>query len=247
MIRNLKSLLNATMALAAVGALSASAAQAHTPAEFHCHVAPCAVTLAPDKPASGEHPSTTAHQVFVVKNSIGESLSFTCNELKGFATASVKTFTTLTFTNLEYQGCKVNGQAMTVRMNGCHYDVTASGTMTVQCPAGKSIEREIVGLGCTLTTGSQGPLGGVKFHNIGSGPGTPSNTHITIETKIPGIVITADKAVGGNCIFNETKTPLTSEFTTGNTTVTGFEDPVGTPADQHNNVRNDIWWTATVA
>jgi hypothetical protein len=243
MIRNLKVLLSAALALAAVGAFSASAAQAHTPAEFHCHVAPCALTLEPD----GEDPSVLSHHVFVVKNSIGESVSFTCNTLDGFGTSSVKTFTTVTVTNLEYTTCKANGQATNVRMNGCHYDITAAGTVTIQCPAEKSIEIEIVGLGCTATVGSQGPLTGIKFINKGSGPGTPSNTHITLEAKVPGIVTKFDKVAGGSCIFNETKTPITSEYTTGNTTVTGFEDPAGTPADQHNKVRNDIWWTATVA
>jgi hypothetical protein len=242
MIRNLKVLFSTALALAAVGAFSASAAQAHTPAEFHCHVAPCAVTLEPD----GADPSVISHHVFLVKNPTGESLTFTCNTLDGYATSSVKTFTTATVTNLEYTTCHANGQPAIVRANGCHYDITATGTVTIQCGA-KPIEIQILGLGCTATIGSQGPLAGIKFNNIGIGPGTPSNTYMTLEAKVPGIVVTFHKVVGGNCIFNEAHTPLTSEYTTGNTTVTGFEDPAGTAADKHGSTRNDIWWTATVA
>jgi hypothetical protein len=70
MIRNLKILLAAAMALAALEAISASGAQA---AEFHCTVEPCRVTLKPD--GTGK----TAHHVLVVRK--GEaSGSFTCVE-----------------------------------------------------------------------------------------------------------------------------------------------------------------------
>lgn len=240
MIRKLEVLVGAAMALAVVGVFGAGGAQGHTPATFHCHMQPCAYTLEADGTGA------TAHQVYVIKNNVGESLSLTCTELTGYATSSTKTTETLTFTNLVYHGCKANGQPMTVRMNGCHYDITAAGTKTIQCPAGKAIEREIVGTGCIITTGSQGPLAGVKFHNLGATGQIPATTDITIETKIPGIAATLDNAAGGKCFIDETKTPITSEFTTGNLTLTGYNDPAGTP-DQHGNVRVDVWWSATVA
>jgi len=63
--------------------------------------------------------------------------------------------------------------------------------------------------------------------------------------KIPGIAVTLDNAAGGACLIDATKTPITSEYTTGNVTIRGYEDPAGTPADQHNNVKADVWWTAT--
>ena len=243
MIRNLKVLLGAAMVLAAFGAFSASGAQAHTPAEFHCHVEPCAATLEADGTEA------TAHHVFVVKNSIGETVSFTCTKLEGFATSTTKTATSLEFTNLQYTVCKAAGQAVTVRMNGCKYNFTATGTVTITgCEAGKKIEVEIVPTGCIATVKEQGPLTGISFHNIGTTatPPAASNTHETAEAKVPNIAVELDGTTA-KCLIDVTKTPITSEYTTGNTTITGFNDPAGTPADKHGGVRADIWWTATVA
>lgn len=59
MIRNLKVLLAAAMALAAFGAFSASSAQA-VETEFHCEVAPCSFTLKTD-PARGNSASRVRH------------------------------------------------------------------------------------------------------------------------------------------------------------------------------------------
>ena len=243
MIRNLKALLGAAMVLAAFGAFSASGAEAHTPAEFHCHVEPCAYTLEADGSEA------TAHHVFVIKNSVGESLSFTCTKLEGFATSTTKTATSLEFTNLVYTHCTASGQAVSVRMNGCKYNFTAAGTVTITgCSAGKKIEIEIVPTSCIVTVKEQGPLNGISFHNVGTTatPPAASNTHETVEAKVPGISVEVDGTTA-QCLFHVGVTPLTTEYTTGNTTITGFNDPAGTPADQHGGTRADIWWTATVA
>ena len=61
MIRNLKILIAAAMALAAFGATSATSA--HAADEFHCAISPCTLTLQPDGAAG----STTAHHVLVFK------------------------------------------------------------------------------------------------------------------------------------------------------------------------------------
>ena len=232
------------MVLAAVWAFSASVAQAHTPAEFHCHVEPCAYTLAPDGTAA------TSHHVFVVKNSIGESVSFTCELLSGFATSATKTTTTeLMFTNLEYKGCKAAGQTVNTRVNGCKFHFTVNFLFKITgCFGGKKIEVEIVPTGCIATIGEQGPLTGVKYHNIGTTatPPAPSNTHITAEAKVPNIAVTLHGTTPQSGIDVNTP-PFTGEYTTGNTTITGFNDPAGTPADKHGGTRADIWWTGTVA
>ena len=80
MIRNLKVLLLAALAVTALGALTASAAHAHTPAKF---TAPGAgaletTTLTVGKDGTGK----TAHQVFDIFNAAKTaSVSFTCNEV----------------------------------------------------------------------------------------------------------------------------------------------------------------------
>jgi len=244
MIRNLKVLLAAAMALAAIGAFSASVAQAKpSTSKFHCHAEPCAITLAPD----GAVPSATAHQVFVLKNSIGESVSITATQITGYATATTKTTDTLTVTNIEYHHVTANGQPATVAMNGCHYDFRATGTVTngtvqIQCPGENKIHITLPVTGCTVTVGPQGPLNGITYKNIGTTGKAPAETHVTVEAKVPGIAVTLDNAAGGKCLLDETKTPITSEYTTGNTLATGFTDPAGTPADKHSNVRSDVWW-----
>ena len=242
MIRNLKVLLGAAMVLAAFGAVTASVAQAHTPAEFHCHVEPCAATLEADGTEA------TAHHVLAIKNSVGESVSFTCTKLEGIATSATKTPTSVEVTNLVYTHYTVAGQASIIRMNGCKYSYTAVGMVTITgCIAGKKIEMEIVSTGCIMTVKEQ-VVSGIKFHNIGTTatPPAASNTHVTAEAKVPNIGIEWDGTTA-QCLFDVTKTPIVGEYTTGNTTVTGFNDPFGTPADQHGGTRADIWWTATVA
>jgi len=241
MIRNLKILVAAAMTLVAVGAFSATAAQAHPAnARFHCHAEPCAITLAPD----GAVPSATSHLVLVLKNSIGESVSITARQITGYATQTTKTSSTITLTNIAYDTITANGQPAIVDMNGCHYDFAASGTVGIQCAAGKATELTIPSTGCVVTIGTQVGLTGVKYHkNIGVTGKTPAETQVTVEGKIPNINVTLDNAAGGKCLIDETKTPITSEITTSNVLATGYTDPAGTPADQHSNVRSDVWWT----
>jgi hypothetical protein len=86
MIRNLRVLFAAVMVLGVLGA--AGAAQAAEPEPlFHCSVEPCKLKLKPD---TDPEKTKTAHHVFIVKNSGGESISFTCNQLDGTATTSTK-------------------------------------------------------------------------------------------------------------------------------------------------------------
>jgi hypothetical protein len=136
---------------------------------------------------------------------------------------------------------------VTVRTNGCHYDITAAGGLTIQCAAGKSIEIELVETKCILTIGSQGPLNGIGFANEGVTNAVPpqTTTAVTTTAKVSGIAVTLH-GTQAQCLINP-EPPVTGEFTTGNTTVTGFTDPAGTPADSHSKVTTDVWWSATVA
>jgi hypothetical protein len=222
MIRNLKVLLAAAMALGAFGASNASGAQA---AEFHCAVEPCTWTIQPD----GAVPGTKSHQVIVFKNAIGQTVSTTCNQLTGQATAVKKTETTLTFTNLAYDGCSFAGTPYVVRFNGCDYTFTSHGKFGVSCPEGKKIE-EATQAGCIKTIGSFADLAGVTYHNIGTAP----NREITVEMKVANIPVTVD-GTAAQCGFDVTKLPITAEITTANMIFTAEED-------SPESLMVDGWW-----
>jgi hypothetical protein len=222
MIRTLKALLLAAVAVTALGAIWASAvAQAHTPPEFHCDVEPCSITGTPD--GTGK----TAHHVFDVKL-LGQSLPITCNELTFDATQDKKTATTVTATGLVYHGCTFLSAPATVSMNGCHYLLHASTEVTVQCPAGKEITFEAGS--CQVHVPAQGPLKYVHYHNIKPG----SVEEVTVEPTVTGIhgVATLGCPVVGT--FTE------GEYTTGNTIATGEEDKA-------NPAMVNVRWTDTVA
>lgn len=218
MTRNLKVLLAAAVALTAIGAFSASGAQA---AEFHCDpsagTTSCKYTLKPD----GAVPGTTSHHVSVLTNSIGETVSITCNQLEGSGTAA-QTSATLRINNPAYTTCKANGQAATVRMNSCAYNFSAAGTVSIEgCAAGKPIEIEIVETGGIVTVGNQSGLTGVTYHNLGT---TAANTtEVTVSINSPHIPVTTDGNVLIACA------PCTIDYTTGNTIITAESD-VATPA-----------------
>jgi hypothetical protein len=225
MIRNLKVLFAAAMVLGALGAVGASGAQA---AEFHCASAPCKLGLQPDRVVG----SKTAHHVFIVTNSIGESVSFTCDEIVGSATSESKTFTTATVTGLAYNGCRLATDAtktVKVTTNGCDYTITSHGKVGVTCPEGKSIEVEIVALGCIMKIGTFPDLSGIGFHVLNSTP----NREVTVEALVKEIPVTTT-GTKAQCLIDTTKTPLKGDYTTGNTIATAETDPGGTMIDG--------WW-----
>jgi hypothetical protein len=234
MIRNLKVLVAAAMALAAFGAVSASGAQA---AEFHCSVEPCTGVIKPD--GTGK----TSHHVFIVEiPDTSASVSFTCNSLSGGSTTTTKkTFTEVEVGGavgaanaLKYNECTVNGSpGVEVDMNGCKYNFTAAGhvtitgctnaaaqiEITVTTAAGKctfDIPEKVAGVNQTLTT--------VSYHLSGSAP----TREVTVETNVHGIVVNATGTAAA-CQIDPTKT-LTGTYTTGNTLITG-QTSAGVMAD----------------
>jgi len=226
MIRNLKVLVAAAMALAAFGVLNASGAQAA--AEFHCSVEPCVGVLKPDEVVN----TKTSHQVFIIENAEKtESLSFTCGSLSGKAKINTKTSSVVeagSFSALAYSECLVNGgAALTIDMNGCKYNLTAAGTATITgcTSASKSIEATMTG--CTISVPEQGPLGTVSYHNIGTSP----NREVTIQPSIKEIKVTAS-GTQANCGINPQQTLIATQ-TTGNVIVTGQTEP---------GVMADAWW-----
>jgi hypothetical protein len=225
MIRNLKVLLAAAMALGALASVGAPGAQAEP--LFHCSAAPCKLNLKPDETAG----TKTAHHLFIVKNAIGNSVSFTCNQLDGTATSSTTTFTTATVTGLEYAGCTLqsDGSEVKVRTNGCDYTLTSHGKAGVTCPESKKIEVEIAKTGCVMTIGTFSDLEGVTYHNLGSSP----TRQVTVSTLVKGIPTTSDGTTA-QCLIDVTKTPLVGEYTTGNTIAEAQIDAVGN--------QTDGWW-----
>lgn len=250
MIRNLKVLIAAAMALAAFGAFGASGAHA-AEEKFHCSVEPCTLTL--QKDGTG----TTAHQVFVVKGEThagvkGATVSFTCNEITGEATVNTKTSTEATFTNLAYKHggptglCTVAGQEVVkVDMNSCDYKFTSTGGGTtagsvvhVECSkAGDGIELTLEGVACLkvtpLTTTATTAVPGVKYHDANSAPPlktilTAIVSNIVLPAGAVDIVNTENATCKG---FIGLKTIEGATYTTGNTNVIAETHPGGAPAN----------------
>jgi len=230
MIRNLKVLLAAAMALGAFGALSATAHAAEE--KFHCAVEPCAFTIGADGTGA------TAHQVFIVKNKAGETASTTCNGVTGSATTATKTSEFATVVSLVYSTCKINGvTTFNVRMNNCTYTFGSKNGATgasveVKCPESKHIELENTGTKCIFEVTPQ-TLTGAKFHNIGT-PGTTS-TEITVENLIKNIVVEVGPS-GTGCVPKATTgETISAEITTGNAIITGEKDNI-------NKEMVELWW-----
>jgi len=233
MIRNLKILIAAAMALAAFGAISASGAQA---AEGHCSVEPCKITILPD--GTDSPTGKTAHHVFIVKN--GGEVSVTCQTLDGEGTSLTKTFKTIQFGGLEYTNCNCSGGGCDIRMNKCEYHFESPGVaphdakVKVVCPAGKVIEIETTPSNCLITVGPQGPLtGGIKFHDAETG-GVKKEL-ITAESTVSEIEVTIANSAACKGLPLTPGTGKFGTYTTGNVELTG--ETTATPP-----VMGNLWW-----
>lgn len=202
MIRNLKVLIAAAMALAAFGAFGASGAQA---AEFHCSVTPCVLTPNLDGTAKN------SHHVFIVKQ--GEtSVSTTCNQITGDATFEGKTTSSITFTGVAYDVCTVAGAESEVKMNGCDYLFTSNGQVHLICPkvgeVQQKIEIVVKETGCTITVGEQ------TLEGVGYKTASPA---VTLSTNVLNIAATVANDKCTTIKLNPGA--ATGEYTTGNTLV----------------------------
>ncbi len=237
MIGKLRVLGLAVLAVGVFGVLDVSGAQG-AEERFHCSVQPCSWTLKQDGT------SKTAHQVFEVTDKTN-TVSFTCNELKGHATSATKTTNQLTFTGLEYAGCSVaGGGAVKVRMNACAYNFVgtaeAKGDMTIECEGTKKIEYEIEETKCIVTIGSTEDLPGLQFHNIGEEAKTTTET--TVETNVSNVPVTAD-GTKEQCGVDPAKS-LTGHYSTGNSIITGENDLTLTMANAWTDLLGEFHCSA---
>jgi hypothetical protein len=243
MIRNLKVLIAAAMALAAFGGFSASA---HAAEElFHCSADPCTVTLLPD----GEVGTTNAHQVLVLKGKTAggaeASASFTCNRLDGSATFGGKTTKELTFTNLRLtnslgeEKCKIGAsETIKIDFNSCHYLFTSTGGATDKAEVhllcttvGDGIAFTINGTECLRFTPTTAT--GIGYSTVGTSPNRTVTA--TVNAAIPNAALDLKNVGTPNCAALGLASTTGATFTTGFTTVTGETDSA-TP------IMEDAWF-----
>jgi len=233
MIRNLKILLLAGLAVTALGA---SAAQATTPAQFTAPGAVGTTTLHLRKDGTG----TTAHQVFKIENAAKtSSVSFTCEEIEGTGTITSETaleaiITTPNFTSPAKKACTVAGQEVAVVTNtGCDLTVAADGTVAItdepthNCnhslgsshEAGKEpITVTTGGFNCTVEVGTQTLKTKVTFHALKAGVTVANNEGETITVTAEKLKELKYNSFGTGCPFGTTEN---GEYITGNTIVEG--------------------------
>jgi hypothetical protein len=244
MIRNLKTLALAMLALAALGATVSSAAQGAARFTVEGATATDETTLTLLKDTEGGAKPKTGHHVLDVFN-IPQTveLGSTCNELTADGVVIGKEQTSTTFVTPAFEGggtvfpkCSLAGQDVTVENKGCNFVFYATGTFEItsenntagnKCAHG---EKPIVLAipNCTIEIAAQVLVNKVRYHNLAGGL-------ITIETPTgavgdPFLGFTYN-ATGTACPFG---TLSNGQYTTGNTLITG--EKKGT-----NTMVNLIW------
>jgi hypothetical protein len=191
MIRNLKALGLALVAVFAMSAVAASGAQA---AHFAWAEGTTTLNGSAEANAGGIQKFTT---------SVG---TFECNSVTASASVSGLTSETVTTNSITYNNsgsadeCPASLGTAHISMNGCNYKFHAgatvgesttetSGTVDVICPT-NPIEINVSGL-CLVKVGSQTGLGPVIYKTIAGSPST-----VTIEPKVTNITWTSSGLCG---------------------------------------------------
>jgi hypothetical protein len=196
MIRNLKALGLSVVAVFAMTAIVASVAHAEP-----------ATIQAGSYTASVSGAQTNEN---VLSNGIR---SVTCANatLKGVLAAASTTITI----EPAYSNCTGNGSTTaTVNTNGCDYTLhvvtktatdTGTGSVTVDCPAGKSIQVDIWATGklhsenklCRLEVPAQGPVSGIEWHDIT--PAAPAKKTVLLTLNINTLRVLRTEGTAVNC------------------------------------------------
>lgn len=204
MIRNLKALGLAVLAVLALGALAASAQAEPTFTNLVEGEAQVTYKIKPD--GTGK----TAHMVLEIKKADGTGLkAITCNELTGDATVAANERNDATFITPEFKGnCVFVGQPVTVQNTGCNFTFTANGQIHLEnetalniCEVGQK-PIHFSALNCKVEIPGQ-TLNGIVYHNQVGGT-------VTVEAKEIGFEY---YAAGTECPYGTTNN---GSFTTGN-------------------------------
>jgi hypothetical protein len=200
MIGKIKALGLAFVAIAALGAMAASAAQA---GELDIGAQPAVLTGHSDEqsPGSGKF----QEHIFTLTSKAGPKLSIKCNtaSFEGTTTGQKITEATVTATcgigkgsPTEAQGCTKAGMKTQVLLNGCKYTLTGVGQAAntfaidiVGCTVGKQIQ--IITSICTIDIGEQNGLSHVVAVN-------DSAKEITLETTL-GLAGSQDRNPTNRC------------------------------------------------
>ncbi len=172
MIRNIKALGLAFIAVAAMSMVAASAAQA---AQLHAATSPSA-TITGGQTVQHNFKLTTSGAETKCTNAQFEG---TVEGGSGGTTTAEEITVTPT-----YSGCQTVGLASQVIMNGCKYTITGAQPQTLTalvdvtgCTSGKSIEIKLTG--CTVTVPAQTGLSHLNF--------VQSGTEVEVDVTAQGI------------------------------------------------------------
>jgi hypothetical protein len=244
-IRNLKALLLAALAVTAFSALAASSAQAVPKFTAPGAGAAAKTTLKVVKDGTGK----TAHQVFDISKLDGSGvITFTCEELTGSGTVVgesveegvIATPAFQTTTAVENK-CEVVGQPeVRITNTGCDITFTAAGEVKIvneathicahstesSHEAGKEpITIQSGSLSCTVEVGAQTVVGKVKYHNLTNALVTvKSGEGETITVETPPIATPLGvtyNSYGVGCPYGTT---TNGKYTTGNLLVQGLRE-----------------------
>jgi hypothetical protein len=192
MIRNLKTLGLAVMAIFALTAVASSAAQA---IEFHSEIENTTVTAKTE---------TGSNSVF---DAAGASIS--CASATFTGTQAAKTSATLTVTPA-YSSCTFLGILnVPVNMNGCQYTFSANGEVAVTGASCTAITFEATG--CKVEVGKQSGLKEVTYTNLGAG----TTREVTVTPHVTGITYTSSGLCPKNGTFSD------GNYTSGNAVAKG--------------------------
>jgi hypothetical protein len=193
MIRNLKALGLALVAVFAMSSLVASAASAATLPDTDA-----IVTQTANYTLTGEQEGTPNKFTLA-----GQAVE--CTTAKVTAHVANTTVTEVTTTAPTYENCTYAGQAATVKMNECGYLLTGTtktdedAKADVDCPVGKKIELTLNAIACNVfisNTNNQPVEEGYTITTVGSGSTAELTLHITAKAKVTSV---GDPGEGVTC------------------------------------------------
>lgn len=219
MIGKIKTLVLSLVAVAALAAVGASAAQA---GELVIGAQPAVLTA---------HNEVNQQHVFVLEDAKKNSYPIECTTGRFEGTTTGQTINEWTVTPTygtgkgnpaELQGCKFGGVKTQVLMNGCKYTFTGAGQAAntflldiVGCTAGKQIEIRTPLANCTIDISEQNGLPHATAKQL-------SAQEVTLETLVNVTRLTTTQT-GAGCPDGDKFKAANTSFV-GNTIVTAYTD-----------------------